>query len=135
MCNKVISSYEFTNEIKDKFDLLQAAYCACFLNDSVPLHLINVLKADLLLDINNHQSENRKQITNRAAEHFGDPQGFWQNFNNLRGGKKTNTSSLRVPQDTDGFEEGSIISDPSDKTKLMGICWENFSILTRAQDL
>ena len=127
--DKVISSYEFTNEIKDKFTFLQTAYCAYFLNNSVPLHLINILKADLLLDIKNHQSESWKQITNLAAEHLGDPQGFWRDFNTLRGGKKTNISSLKVPPDTDGFVEGSIVSDPSEKTKLMGICWEISSIL------
>ena len=122
--NKVISSYEFTNEIKDKLALLQTAHSAYFLNNSVPLHLINILKADLLLDIKNHQSESWKQITNLAAEHFGDPQGFWRDFNTLRGGKKKSISALKVPPDTDGFVEGSIISEASEKTKLMGICWE-----------
>ena len=96
--NKVISSYEFTNEIKDKFALLQTAYCAYFLNNSVPLHLINILKVDLLLDIKNHQSESWKQITNLAAEHFGDPQGFWRDFNTLRGGKKTAYLHLKFLQ-------------------------------------
>ena len=122
--NKVISSYEFTNERRDKFALLQTAYSAYFLNNSVPLHLINILKADLLLDIKNHQSERWKQITDLTAEHFGDPQGFWRDFNTLRGGKKKSSSSLKVPPDTDGFVERSIISEPSEKAKLMGICWE-----------
>ena len=124
--NKVISSYEFTNEIKDKFALPQTACSAYFLHNSVPLHLINILKEDLglLLDIKNHQSESWKHLTDLAAEHFSDPQGFWRNFNTLRGGKKKSISSLKVPPDTDGFIEGSIVSEPSEKTKLMGICWE-----------
>ena len=75
-------------------------------------------------ELKNHQSESLKQITNIAAELFGDPQGFWRDFNTLSGGKKTNISSLKVPPDTDGFVEGSIVSDPSEKTKSMGICWE-----------
>ena len=122
--NKVISSYAFTNEIRDKFALLQTACSVYFLNNGVPLHLINILKADLLLDIKNHQSERWKQITDLAAKHFGDPQGFWRDFNTLRGGKKKSSSSLKVPPDTDGFVERSIISEPSDKAKLMGVCWE-----------
>ena len=122
--NKVISSYDFTKEINDKFVLLQSAYCTYFLGNSVSLYLINALKRDIILKMSTHQSKSWKQLTDLAAANFGDPLGFWRDFNKLRGGKKSNTSSLKLPPDTDDFDEGCIISDPSEKLRLMRICWE-----------
>ena len=54
-CTMIIKSNDFTYEIKQKFKRLQAAFCAYVYNDNIPLHLINTLKWDVILDITVHQ--------------------------------------------------------------------------------